>query len=168
MKWYIARCPTGAEENAIKDLKFILSKMNILDDMGEYLVPYERKRARTLRRNVANYVFIQLNMHENMIEAFGKSKIISLMLDENLNPITVAQEEIDNMQNTIAKKKMEEEEIEYLPGQTVKVLEAPFEDFNAIVEKVDKNKQILTVSVPILGRQVSLELPFNSIKRITE
>jgi len=166
VKWYIAKCPTGAEEHAVNDLKFMLSKMHALENIGEHLVPYEKTRSHNSRKNVANYVFIQLDLTEDVMKAFNKAKIISLMLDENLKAITVSQEEVTNMQETIASRKQFAEESEFVPGQSVQVLEAPFEDFMATVEKFDKVKQIVTVSVPILGRQVSVELPFNSIKRI--
>lgn len=175
MKWYIAKCPTGAENNALKSFQEFLAKANLSDCLGEILIPYaqiaaaknEQKPRRSLKSNMANYVFLQLNLSQTVQEIFSKVETMNLMLDEDLNPIVTPDAEIEAMKAKIASTS-EQMEQAFQPGQQVKVLEAPFEDFTAIIEKVDEVKQIANVSVPILGRQISVELPFKSIKRITD
>jgi transcriptional antiterminator NusG len=169
MKWYIAKCPTGAEANAIKSLQEFLIKANMNDELGEIFIPYSKEK-QTQRRNgksnMANYVFLQMNLNTTLQEIFQKLETMNLMLDEDLNAITTTDEAINAMRLKLDES-LKLQEQGFMPGETVKVMEAPFQDFTATIEKVDEAKQIASISVPILGRQISLELPFKSIKRIT-
>jgi|AutmiccBRH37_all_1029493.scaffolds.fasta_scaffold46398_1 transcriptional antiterminator NusG len=168
MKWYIAKCPTGAEHNAIKEFRELLMKTHQSEMFEEYCVPYEKSHKRTSNRsNMANYVFIRMDLVQSVQSLFSKLETMNLMLDENLDPVVISDEEV-----AIMKAKLEEALIQkahvFEVGETVRVLEAPFEDFTATIEKVDEAKEIASVSVPILGRHISVELPFKSIKRITD
>jgi len=168
MKWYIAKCPTGAEHNAMRELKELLIKTRQEANLGEYCVPYERNIKRTSKRsNMANYIFIYMDLNPKIQDLFSKIEIMNLMLDENLSPIVVPEEEVQAMREKIAEAELVKENV-FEIGQSVKVLEAPFEDFTATIEKIDESKEMATVCVPILGRQISVELPFKSIKRITD
>lgn len=169
MKWYIAKCPTGAEANAIRSLQELLIKANMEDALAEIFIPYskERQAPRTSKKgNMANYVFLRMSLDVHLQGIFQKVEIMNLMLDEDLNPIVATDEAIDAMRLKLDESVKLQEQA-FMPGETVKVMEAPFEDFTATIEKVDEAKQIASISVPILGRQISLELPFKSIKRIT-
>jgi len=170
MKWYIAKCPTGAENNAIKALNELLTKMQAAELFGEIFVPYhgqDKAKRTTKRASMANYVFLKMDLTPKMQDIINRVEVMHLMLDENLSPITTTDEEVELMRAKIDAT-MEVQAQSFTAGQMVKVLEAPFEDFTATIEKVDDEKQIASVSVPILGRQISVELPFKSIKRITD
>lgn len=168
MKWYIAKCPTGAEHNAMKELKELLMKTHLEAHLGEYCVPYEKNIKRTSKRsNMANYIFIYMDLNHQIQEFFSKIEVMNLMLDEDLNPIIVPDDEVESMRAKLQETQIQKENI-FEVGESVKVLEAPFEDFTATIEKIDETKEIATVCVPILGRQISVELPFKSIKRITD
>lgn len=168
MKWYIAKCPTGAENTALRSLNELLSKMHLTEHLGEFFIPYDKNVKRTQRRsNMANYVFIQLDLTPAVQDVLNKVEVMNLMLDEDLLPIVTADEEIEKMRAKIVEAK-EASEKTFVIGQLVKVMEPPFEDFTATIEKIDEAKLMASVSVPILGRQISVELPFKSIKRITD
>jgi|GEM_PF-2914834 len=169
MKWYIAKCPTGAEQNAIRALQELLNKMHATELLSECFVPYHanKEKRNSKRSSMANYVFLRMDLTPKMHGIMNKVEIMSLMLDENLNPITTSDSEIEAMKAKIEAAK-EIDDQSFSAGMVVKVLEAPFEDFSATIEKVDNEKQTATVSIPILGRQISVELPFKSIKRIND
>ncbi len=170
MKWYIAKCPTGAENNAIKALQELLTKMHAKELFSEFFVPYhgtDKAKRTTKRANMANYIFLRMDLTPKMQDILNRLEVMNLMLDENLNPITTSHEEIELMRAKI-EASMEVQAQSFTAGQMVKVLEAPFEDFTATIEKVDNEKEMANVTIPILGRQISVELPFKSIKRITD
>ncbi len=170
MKWYIAKCPTGSENGAISKLKEWLQKFHIEDHLGQHIVPYDKKptlMSRKKGKNMSNYVFIELNLTEKVIQALKMVEIISLMMDENTNFVTVDEETVNKMLEKINEHK-EEKQNSFEVGENIKILDQPFEGFTGVIEKIETEKEIITVSVPILGRQMSLELPFKSIKRINE
>jgi transcriptional antiterminator NusG len=56
--------------------------------------------------------------------------------------------------------------IPYVIGETVKVIDGPFNGFNGTVEKVNEEKRKLEVMVKIFGRKTPLELSYMQVEKI--
>ena len=171
MKWYIAKCPSGVEERCILSLREVMKKMGIDDCLGEYFVSPRKKVASdsigARRIAPANYIFIQLNFDQKVMQAFKTVEIMSLMLNENLHPQSISQSEMDAMLGKVESED-KEEKLEFSIGEKVSILEEPFAGFSGTIEEINEKSQSAKVLVPILGRPLSLELQFKSIKRITD
>ena len=101
------------------------------------------------------------------MKAFKTVEIMSLMLNENLHPQSISQSEMDAMLGKVESKD-KEEKLEFSIGEKVSILEEPFAGFSGTIEEINEKSQSAKVLVPILGRPLSLELQFKSIKRITD
>uniref|UniRef100_UPI0040481BDC transcription termination/antitermination protein NusG n=2 Tax=Flavobacterium TaxID=237 RepID=UPI0040481BDC len=56
--------------------------------------------------------------------------------------------------------------IPYNIGETVKVVDGPFNGFNGTIEKVNEEKRKLEVMVKIFGRKTPLELSFMQVEKV--
>ena len=56
--------------------------------------------------------------------------------------------------------------IPYVVGETVKVIDGPFNGFNGTIEKVNEEKRKLEVMVKIFGRKTPLELSFMQVEKV--
>jgi len=56
--------------------------------------------------------------------------------------------------------------IPFVIGETVKVIDGPFNGFNGSVEKVNEEKRKLEVMVKIFGRKTPLELSYMQVEKV--
>ncbi|MEA3503956.1 MAG: KOW motif-containing protein, partial [Bacteroidota bacterium] len=59
----------------------------------------------------------------------------------------------------------EEVNIPYIIGETVKVIDGPFNDFTGVIEEINESKRKLKVMVKIFGRKTPLELGFMQVEK---
>ena len=55
--------------------------------------------------------------------------------------------------------------IPYVVGESVKVVDGPFNNFNGVIENINEEKKKLTVMVKIFGRKTPLELNYMQVEK---
>jgi transcriptional antiterminator NusG len=56
-------------------------------------------------------------------------------------------------------------DIPYVVGESVKVVDGPFNNFNGVIENINEEKKKLTVMVKIFGRKTPLELNYMQVEK---
>jgi len=129
------------------------------------------------------YVVRAVSGQENKIKGYIESEVSRLGFSDYLEDILVPTEKVVQIRNG---KKINKERV-YFPmlgkvdelavntdsvaipfvfGETVKVIDGPFNGFNGTVEKINEEKRKLEVMVKIFGRKTPLELSYMQVEKI--
>jgi len=82
-------------------------------------------------------------------------------------PVPMRQSEVNRILGKVDELSVSDEElnIPFVIGETIKVIDGPFNGFNGIIEKVNEEKKKLEVMVKIFGRKTPLELGFMQVEK---
>ena len=174
LRWYVVHAYSNFEHKVAESLKDRI-KLHALDDkFGEILVPTEEvvemrdgQRRKSERKFFPGYVLVQMEMDEDTWHLVREtSKVLGFIggTPEKPAPIT------DKEANQILRRVEEgvdkpRPKVLFEPGEVVRVIDGPFNDFNGVVENVNYEKSRLQVAVQILGRSTPVELDFSQVEK---
>lgn len=177
--WFVLQTLSG-QENKVKEN---MERRIKLEEMGEYideiLIPTEKvsevrqgKKSTTTRKFFPGYVLVRMNLYgdENALNdktwyfAQNTPGIIGFVGGDK--PVPLREEEVATILNQIEEKKEKvKPKVTFEPGETVKITDGPFLNFNGLIEEVDPDRGKLKVSVSIFGRSAPVELEYWQVER---
>ncbi|WP_339058302.1 transcription termination/antitermination protein NusG [Candidatus Regiella endosymbiont of Tuberolachnus salignus] len=171
-RWYVVQAFSGFEGRVARSLRDYIKLNKIEDQFGEIMVPTEEvhemragQRRKSERKFFPGYVLVQMLMNDTTwhlvrsvprVMGFigGTSDRPAPITDKDVNAIMARLQQVGDKPRP---------KTLFEPGELVRVNDGPFADFNGTVEKVDYEKNRLTVSVSIFGRATPVELDFSQI-----
>lgn len=175
MRWYVVHAYSGFEKSVLKSLRERIDRAGMQHMFGQILVPVEEvmemrngHKALTERKFFPGYVLVEMDMTDDTWHLVkNTSKVTGFLGGTGMRPSPLPQKEVDallaQMQEGVEKPKPK---ILFEIGQTLRVTEGPFADFNATVEEVNYDKNKLKVSVLIFGRATPVEVDFSQVEKI--
>lgn len=173
-KWYILNVMAGQEQKIANDIKLMMTK-TLSGEVSDVLVPCKQvtkiKKGQKVQENqklFPGYVFIHANLNGksyNIINAIPKT--MSFLGGKNKpEPVSEAKmKEIFSLVTLDAVSSSKSQTFEI--GETLNIIEGPFESFSGTVENFDVEKQRVKISVLIFGRATSVELDVNQVEKIS-
>lgn len=173
-KWYVVSAQAGQEKRAAATLEERVKYSNLADQFGPILVPSEEvvelrggKRRRSERRFYPGYIFIFMEMDESTWELVTKTTRISGFVGGTIaKPTPLPKAEIQLILDRIDQggEKVTPKTV-FEPGELIRIIDGPFNEFSGTVEEVNYKKQQLVVAVTIFGRSTPVELDFSQVEK---
>ena len=182
-RWYVVHAYSGFEKSVAQALRDRIARTGMEDKFGEVLVPTEEviemrsgQKRRSERKFFPGYVLVQIATHEESgIPRMDSEswhlvketpKVMGFIGGTADRPLPIRDTEADailqRVQDGVEKPKPK---VLFEPGQMVRVVEGPFNDFNGTVEEVNYDKSRLRVAVLIFGRSTPVELEFSQVEK---
>lgn len=174
LRWYIVHAYSGMEKAVERNITERIARSGMQSKFGRILVPSEEVvemrngvRRTTDRRLFPGYVFVEMVMEDDTWHLVKHtSKVTGFVGGAKNRPAPISEEEIrkivDQMQEGTEKPR---HKVEFMVGESIRVKEGPFADFNGSVEEVNYEKNRLRVSVTIFGRATPVELEFSQVEK---
>ncbi len=175
-KWYVLRVVSGKERKVKEHLDKEIRLSGWSNTILQVLCPFEKvfkvqNGKKVLREKISypGYIMIEATdrMNDTMIQTITSvTGVIHFLGKEHPTPLRKAEvnkmfgtmDEQDEMGVTLAEP--------YIVGESVKIIDGPFNDFNGTVEEVNDEKKKLKVIVKIFGRPTPVELSYMQVEKI--
>ncbi len=174
-KWYVLRA-IGGKENKVKEyIEAEIANLNMQEYVTQVLIPTEKvyqtrngKKYIRERNFFPGYIMIEAAL-VGEVEHILRSvpNVIGFLTDHNNVPTPMRESEVRRMLGIVDELSESSEEIldPFHVGESVKVIDGPFDGFDGIIEEVNEEKKKLKVMVKIFGRKSPLELSFLQVVR---
>ena len=176
-KWYVVRAVSG-QENKIKNyIETEINRLGMADYISQVLVPTEKvvtvKEGKKISKDKVyfpGYVMIEANLTGEIPHIIKSITGVIGFLGETKggDAVPLRLSEVNRMLGKVDELsvKMDNVAIPFTLGETIKVVDGPFNGFNGTVEKVNEEKRKLEVMVKIFGRKTPLELSFMQVEKV--
>jgi transcriptional antiterminator NusG len=172
-QWYVVHTFSGYEYKVKTALEERIKTLGKQEFFGEVLVPTEKvvelvkgKKKTSSRKFFPGYILVQMEMNEETWHIVKGTPKVTGFVGGGTNPPPVPDEEVKaithQMEEGAAKPRPR---VLFSVGESVKVVDGPFADFNGVVEEVKPEKGKLRVLISIFGRATPVELDFVQVER---
>jgi len=171
-KWYAIHTYSGYEDAVTRNLKQRIESMSMEDKIFNVLVPKEKKiKMRGGKRHVVEeriypgYVLVEMIVTDDSWYVVRNTPRVTGFVGSGTTPIPLSEAEIKELQRRMGVEEPKYK-IDLVVGDTIKVTDGPFKDFDGRVSEVDEEKGKIKVLVSMFGRETPVELDFLQIKKI--
>src|SRR5690606_2361420 len=175
--WYVVRAVSGQENKVKTYIENEIARLGFSDYVDEVLVPTEKvvqirngKKVNKERVYFPGYVMIKANLGGEIVHVIKSITGVIGFLGEvkGGDPVPLRKSEVNRMLGKVDELSVRNDNvaIPYVIGETVKVIDGPFNGFNGTVEKVNEEKRKLEVMVKICGRKTPLELSYMQVEKV--
>lgn len=176
-KWYVVRAVSGQENKVKNYIETEINKLGMADYVSQVLVPTEKvvqvrdgKKISKDRVYFPGYVMIEANLTGEIPHVIKSISGVIGFLGETKggDAVPLRLSEVNRMLGKVDELsvKTDNVSIPFSVGETIKVIDGPFNGFNGTVEKVNEEKRKLEVMVKIFGRKTPLELSFMQVEKV--
>jgi transcriptional antiterminator NusG len=174
MHWYVIQAFSGFEKQVQKALKERIERFEMEEKFGDILVPTEEvvemrdgKKRQSERKFFPGYVLIEMTMDDDSWHLVRDTqRVLGFIGGTSDRPAPITESEVATILRSVSGEDAPKPKVLFEVGEMVRVIDGPFNDFTAIVEEVNYEKDKLSVAVQIFGRSTPVELDFIQVDKV--
>ncbi len=175
-KWYVVRAISGKEKKVKELLELEIARHKLTDFVAQVLIPTEKvfqirngKKVNKEKAYLPGYVLIEANLVGEVPHVIKNipNVIGFLGAEKGGAPVPMRLSEVNRILGKVDELSENEEElrIPFVVGESVKVIDGPFNNFSGVVDEINEDKKKLKVMVKIFGRKNLLELSYMQVEK---
>jgi len=171
-QWYVIHTYSGYENKVKANLEKRLESMNMGDKIFRVLVPMEDevqvkdgKKTISKRKVYPGYVLVEMVLTDDSWYVVRNTPGVTGFVGTGAKPIPLREPEVKSILRHMGMESPKAK-VEFEVGQSVRVINGPFENFIGAVEEVYPDKGKLKVMVSMFGRETPVELEFSQVTRV--
>ncbi len=170
--WYVIHTYSGYEDAVAKNLKQRVESLGMEDKIFNVLVPKEKKikiksgKRKTVEEKIyPGYVLVEMIVTDDSWYVVRNTPNVTGFVGVGTTPVPVSSKEVETLKQRMGVE-TPQHKIEVKPGDSVKIVDGPFKDFDGKVSEIDEARGKVKVMVNMFGRDTPVELDSLQIKKI--
>lgn len=182
-KWYVLRVVSGKERSVKEYLDKDISRSGWTEIIIQVFLPMEKvykvqngKKVMREKNYFPGYVMLEVadgKLNDDIVQHISNiSNVMHFLTDgkgSKGNIISLRKSEVNKMLGKVDEMNDQGASISepFIVGETIKIIEGPFNDFNGVIEEVNDEKKKLKVTVKIFGRSTPVELNYVQVEKLS-
>jgi len=171
--WYAIHTYSGYEDAVARYLKQRVDSLAMNDKIFKVVVPKEKqikirsgKRVTVEEKIYPGYVLVEMIMEpDSWYVVRNTPRVTGFVGSDATDPTPLSHAEVDALMSRMSEAEPEFK-IDISVGETVRITDGPFKDYDGKVSEIDKEKGRVKVMVPVFGRDTAVELDSLQVKKI--
>ena len=173
-QWFVIHTYSGFEEKVREALESRAKSFGLQDLIGRVIVPTEKvreirggKKIESEQKFFPGYLLVEMELNDETWHLVRNTPKVTGFVGSGNRPVPLSQEEADQIFNQV-KESIEKPKPKYTfeRGESVRIIDGPFSNFQGVVEEVNLDRNTLKVMVTIFGRSTPVELDFLQVEKL--
>ena len=182
MRWYIIHSYSGFERKVKESLETRIQAFGLEGKIGKVVIPTEPvteirngKKYTVERMFYPGYVLVQMDLTgfrtggegDHVWHVVKSTPRVTGFVGTANDPTPLTEEEVNQIIYRVSVGKDKPRiKVKFEKGETVRINEGPFANFNGTVDDVNEDRETLKVMVTIFGRSTPVELEFGQVEKV--
>jgi len=169
--WYVVHTYSGFEEKVRLSIEEKIGALGIQEKISKVLIPTERvvelragKKKESDKKFYPGYILVEMELDDETWHLIKNIPRVTGFVGGK-KPVPIPEEEVDIIMQQVEKGPVQQVKTQYQKGDSVRIVDGPFSNFNGFVEDVDMDHGRLRVMVSIFGRNTPVELNFFQVEK---
>ena len=167
-RWYVVHTHSGYENKVASNLETTVENRNLGHLIQEIRVPTEKvteikdNKSREVERKVfPGYVIVKMIMNDDSWYIVRNIRGCTGFVGPSSKPVPLTDEEVERLGVEIKNV-----EVDYNVGDSVRIIDGPFDDSVGIVDELNKEKNSVRVIIHMFGRETPVELELHQVEPV--
>jgi transcriptional antiterminator NusG len=176
-RWYVVHTQSGYEKKVKQNLEARIGSMNMEERIHEVVIPMEDvvefkngKKVVVQKKVFPGYLLVRCELDEDSWYVIRNTPGVTGFVGQGAKPSPLPRRDVESFLQV----KVEGEEVptrkklrsEYEMGETVRVKEGPFAEFNGEIIEINEDQLKVKVLLNLLGRETPVELEFSQVAKL--
>ena len=170
-QWYVVHTYSGFEDKVKIAIEDNVQRRGLTDKLSQILIPSEKvvelkagKKKEKTKKFYPGYILIEMELNDETWHIVSSTPRVTGFVGGD-KPAPIAQEEIDVIVQQIEEGPSTKVTTQYDKGDSVRILDGAFANFNGFVDDIDEAHNKLRVMVTIFGRQTPVEVNYLQVEK---
>ncbi|MCP5113803.1 MAG: transcription termination/antitermination protein NusG [bacterium] len=174
-QWFIIHTYSGFEQKVADSLRSRAQAFGFAEQIGQLLIPTEEvaemrsgKRVISKRLLYPGYVLVEMEMSDDLWHAVKSTPRVTGFVGGGTKPVPLSADEVNQiLYRQASSAERPRPKMVYEKGESVRIVDGPFANFQGKVDEVNTDRDTLRVLVTIFGRATPVELEFLQVEKIS-